>query len=112
VKTKTTKPAATATMVAPVITGSTKTTHVVKPVAVTKPTHVPSTGGGGTFVYSSPNLAGLTHAAAPQSALPAALPVTGGGGGGNDPGTPLAPLALLGAVAIIAGRLLLGVFKH
>jgi hypothetical protein len=68
---------------------------------VKKPT-IPPTGGGGTYVYSSPNASKLSQAAF-SSAAPASLPQTGGGDG-NNPTSPLAPLALLGAMGILAGR--------
>jgi hypothetical protein len=77
----------------------TKATKPPKPVVV--PT-VPPTGAGGTYVYSSNGAAKLSKAAL-SSAAPSNLPQTGGADGGS-PTNPLAPLALLGAVAILAGR--------
>lgn len=93
--TKTPTPAPTATK-RPAAARATKT-----PTPVVVPT-IPKTGAGGTYVYSSTGAARLSRAAV-TSAAPAALPQTGGGGG-SDPTGPLAPLALLGAAAIVAGR--------
>jgi hypothetical protein len=54
------------------------------------------------YVYSSAGAAKLSGAAL-TSAAPANLPVTGGASGSGFPTSPLAPLALLGALAAIGG---------
>ncbi len=96
----------------------------------------PPTGGGGTYLYSSHNSGTLSHtslstlgsttnaathlhpAGGGVTSLPrtgggvTSLPRTGGGAGGNNPTSPLGPLALLGAVAIAAGRFLPRLLKR
>jgi hypothetical protein len=77
------------------------------------PTTMPNTGSGGTYVYTAPNETALGHAASVRSShgasvtSPVALPRTGGAGAdkGNLPSSPIAPLALLGMIAVGAGRL-------
>ncbi len=81
-------------------------------------------GGGGTYVYGSTNAGRVAstglHSNLPGSAnstnrVPAGgtsqLPRTGGGNG-SDPSAPLGPLALLGALAIAAGRFLPRLIKR
>jgi hypothetical protein len=77
---------------------------------VPKPTQ-PTTGMGGTapYVYSSTN-ANLSRSS--SSTGPSSLPRTGGGDGSGVPGSPLAPLTLLAAAAIVAGRALPRLIKR
>ena len=86
----------------------------------------PPTGGGGTYLYSSNNTGKLSHTSLstlgattnaatglhPAGGGVTSLPQTGGGAGGNNPTSPLAPLALLGAIAIGAGRFLPRLLKR
>ncbi len=86
----------------------------------------PPTGGGGTYLYSSHNSGTLSHSSLstlgtttnaathlhPAGGGVTSLPRTGGGAGGNNPTSPLAPLALLGAIAIAAGRFLPRLLKR
>jgi hypothetical protein len=89
-------PASTSTTAAPAVLAASVT---VKPV---KPPTIPMTGAGGTYVYSSARASKLNRAALISGAS-ASLPATGGAVGSN-PTSPLAPVALLVAAAVLAGR--------
>lgn len=84
--------------------------------AVPVPTQ-PKPGMGGTagYVYSSANSAQLSGANLTRSngtTGPTSLPRTGGGDGSGVPGSPLAPLTLIAAAAIVAGRALPRLIKR
>jgi hypothetical protein len=71
-------------------------------------TVVPTTGAGGTYLYSASSPHGVTFSSqsaslSGSSANVSRLPATGGGAGTPNPASPLAPLGLLGALAIVAG---------
>ncbi|HZU12835.1 MAG TPA: hypothetical protein VFB58_08350 [Chloroflexota bacterium] len=66
-------------------------------------------GGGGTFVSTTSHGGTSGHTIA--GGAPTQLPTTGGGAGGN-PSSPLAPLSLLAAAAIAAGRTLPRLIKR
>jgi hypothetical protein len=74
------------------------TPHTVghpSPTSYPTPRSIPHTGAGGAQAgNASQQVPGATT-----------LPRAGGGNGSGIPPSPLAPLALLGAVAIVAGRL-------
>ena len=89
--------------------------HRPSPTAYPVPKTIPHTGAGGKLSLSASRLV-APPAAAPsrrtqtggslhQANGVATLPRTGGGAGGGTPTSPLAPLAFLGAMAIVVGRL-------
>ncbi len=106
VPTNTPKPKKTKTPV-PVVQPTSKP----RATAVPQPTKQPHTGFGGTapYVYSSAS-SNLSHPGGTTG--PSSLPRTGGGDGSGVPGSPLAPLTLLAAAAIIAGRALPRLIKR
>lgn len=96
------------------------------PKVIPQPTVKPQPGGGGTYLFSSNNTGKLSHTSLstlgattsaatglhPAGGGVTSLPRTGGGAGGNNPTSPLAPLALLGAIAVAAGRFLPRLLKR
>jgi hypothetical protein len=91
------------------------TRHRPSPTSFPVPKTIPHTGAGGFSLLSAARL--VAAAASSQTLKPqmrhrsrqanriAALPRTGGGTGGGVPISPLAPLALIAGLAIVAGRL-------
>jgi hypothetical protein len=67
-------------------------------------------GTAGNYVYSSASASQLSHANGATG--PASLPRTGGADGSGDPASPLAPLTLIAAAAIVAGRTLPRLLKR
>jgi hypothetical protein len=89
------------------------------PTKSARPHHHPNTGGGGTYFYGSASSGTLNHSAvsrgifgqsASTSKGPNMLPKTGGGSG--DPSSPLAPLALIGFLALAGSRLVPHLLKR
>ena len=107
VATATPKPHARAT---PTSTATATATAVaLRATSIPTPGESPKTGGGGT--YRGPTAGGTGNNAPIPSSVgsgassPTALPRTGGGAdGGNDPLSPLIPLAVLGLVGLCTGR--------
>ncbi len=125
--TPTSKPGKSATPVVTATSGATPTStrivsHSPGPQGHPMPTVVPRTGAGGTSLLRAPHTV-ASRGAAPNTQVQTgglslqpsgenALPRTGGGAGGGTPARPIPLLAILGALGIIVGRLVLRVTKR